>query len=338
VPPRRRTDLAVLLASVLCGFAAASADARLYDDTSPFNQAIGANPAIDPSSGPMVQTLVDSFVARSFVIAHKEFTVPVYFADASTPRYDVTTMGQPPGAHYDPNFVHDVKRVMRSVPIPDDARPDRQIDGHMTIIDNATGCEYDFYAASKSRNKWSALWGNRISTHSDGVYDKGLSSRAVGFTPLSGMIWPDELRAGRIDHALVFAYPTTRKGGPVAPGTASDGKTDRPDAIPQGARVQLDPSLDLTTLGLTRHEMIVAKALQEYGMILGDTGGALSLYAVGAQSFPGNVYQGLLPAGTYVYMKKIPVDRFRVLTTGPQIPVTPLEVLADPCAQYDVVG
>src|SRR4051812_13163603 len=178
---QRRASLAVLLA---CAFGAVAAGpagaARLYDDSSPFNQAIPQNPAIDANSGPMVQTLVDSYNARSFVIADKEFTVPVYFADASTPRYDVTTMGQPPGAHYDPNFVHDVRRVMRSVPIPDNARPDRQIDGHMTVIDNATGCEYDFYAASKTRTGWSALWGNRISTRSNGVYAKGLSTRAVG--------------------------------------------------------------------------------------------------------------------------------------------------------------
>jgi hypothetical protein len=335
---RLRSVLAAVLAGATLAVAAPAAEARLYNGTSPFNQPIPAGATVDPASGAMVQTLVDSFTARGFVVANHEFTVPVYYADADTPRYDVLTAGQPPGAHYDPLFVHDVPRIMRDVPIPDNAAPDPAEDGHMTVIDESTRCEYDFYAARKEGDQWTALWGNRIKTTSDGVYPLGLSTRGVGFAPLAGMIWPDELAAGVIRHALLFAYPTTRAGGPVGQGTASDGKTFDPAAIPQGARVQLDPSLNLQRLGLTRYEMTIARALKRYGMILGDTGGALSLYAVGAQSWPTDPYPGLLEDDVYTYLANIPVNRFRVIDTGSQKPVTPLAVLPSPCGKIDLAA
>jgi hypothetical protein len=329
----RDRAVALLATALLAALAtAATADARLYSRFSAFNRPIGANPVIDPNSSAMVDTLVASANARGFSVASNEWTVPVYYADETTPRYDVAIAGQPPGAHYDPSFVHDVPRIMHDVPIPPEAAPDPQIDGHMTVIDESTGCEYDFYAASKVGSSWRALWANRISTHSNGVYQHGLSTRGTGFAPLAGMIWPEELQAGRIDHALMFAFPTTRAGGPVLPATASDGKTVDPNAIPQGARVQLDPDLDLDTLDLTPTERVIARALQRYGMLLGDTGGALSLYAVGAQSFAEYPYGGFLEPTDVTYLSGIPVSRFRVLVTYDQRRITPLSVDESPCA------
>ena len=86
---------------------------------------------------------------------------------------------------------------------------------------------------------------------------------------------------------------------------------------------ELDPTLNLNTLGLTGYEKTVARALQEYGMILGDTGGALSLFAINSQSYASDPYAGVLPAADYAYLSKIPVNRFRVLNTGPQSNIAP---------------
>src|SRR3712207_8502377 len=43
-----------------------------------------------------------------------------------------------------------------------------------------------------------------------GVDPSGSSARASGFGLLAGLVFPEELRRGRIEHALVFAYPYTR--------------------------------------------------------------------------------------------------------------------------------
>ena len=80
-------------------------------------------------------------------------------------------------------------------------------------------------------------------------------------------------------------------------------------------RVRLDPTLDLTTLGLTPYELTIARALQVYGMYLGDNGGnaGVTLDAVNPVSYAGQPYEGLLPDATYVALGHIPLDRLQVL-------------------------
>ncbi|WP_177319912.1 hypothetical protein [Actinoplanes philippinensis] len=300
---------------------------RLYSATSPFNQAIPTNAQVDPRSADYVKLLNRSRQEKGFVVALREWSVPAYFARQGTPRHDVRITG-----------FDEVRRIMRGVPIPDNARPDPAEDAHLSVIDPVTRCGYDLYGAKKTVLGWTAKWANVTSTADSGIYPSGLSTRATGFAPLAGMIWPAELRAGRIDHALVFAYPYTKSGGPVSPATSSDGRTTLAAALPQGARVQLDPTLDLNTLGLSAYERTIAEALQRYGMYLGDTGGALALYAVNPQSFDTNPYAGLLPDKPFIPLDKIPVHRFRVLKTGKQMAQTRRSIVPSTCAQIDVIA
>src|SRR5205814_3022062 len=145
---------------------------------------------------------------------------------------------------------------------------------------------------------------------------RGFSARGSGFALLAGVIWPDELARGHIDHALIFSYPDTAAGGFVAPATESDGRSSDAAAIPEGARLQLDPSFDVSIL--PSWERPIGRALQRYGMYLADNGGStVGLYAVNPQSYPHNPYAGILPGGNYVPLHDIPVDRFRVLAHGP---------------------
>jgi hypothetical protein len=225
---------------------------------------------------------------------------------------------------------------LEGVPIPAGALPDPQLDAHLTIVDRAANCEYDLYGAYRGPNGWHATWANSTRLDGSGVYPRGMGTKASGFASLAGLIWPQELRAGRIDHALFFAYPFTRSGGPVSPATAGDGRSDAAGAIPEGARVQLDPSLDLDSLGLAPYQRTIAEAMQTYGMILGDTGGAFGLYAVGSQSFDG-AYEGLLPADefpAFPNLSRIPSDRFRVLELPPQQSKPPQELVASGCGSF----
>ncbi|MEU4158201.1 hypothetical protein [Actinoplanes sp. NPDC026670] len=330
-----RSADAAARAAVVTGatdFQSAAADprigGRLYSGTSPFNQAIPANPELDPRSADYVRLLSRSKKEKGFTMAVGEWTVPAYFVKQDTKRHDVRISG-----------FDDVRRVMRNVPIPDNARPDPAEDAHMTLIDPVTRCEYDLFGAKKTATGWTAIWANVTSTSDSGIYPYSMSTRATGFAPLAGMVWPAELRNGRIDHALVFAYPYTKSGGPVAPATSSDGRTTLAAAMPEGARVQLDPALDLSTLGLSAYERTIAEALQRYGMYLGDTGGAFAIYGVSRQSFDTDPYAGVLPTTeTYAFLNKIPVEKFRVLKTGKQVAQTRYSIVPSTCARIDVVN
>lgn len=296
---------------------------RLYAADSPFNQKIPAGATIDARSEQMVGSVVEAGRRQGFLIAVKRWTIPVYFADSTTQRYRIRLK-----ARWAP------ARWFEGVPIPPGAAPDPANDAHMVIIDTDNGCEYDLWQARKKRGNWKASWGNSLRTDGDGVFPKGLSARGSGFALPAGMIWPEELAVGRIEHALQFSYKHTRRGGPVSPATESDGTSSREDAIPEGARLRLDPTLDLDALGLRPYERIVAEALQQYGMFLGDDGGGVTLQAVHPQSYAGNPYEGLLPDRKYVYLDNIPLERLQVLELSAQVEEPDLQIVPSGCGNF----
>jgi hypothetical protein len=343
------TATAALVAVSICPAAGIGATApfpdRLYSSSSPFNQPIPRHPAVSPDSEDMVQGLLTAEQEKGFVLTVGKWTVPAYFAGATTPRAAVELgdappqwgvpfgyQGLPPG--WSDSLSRRVPGLMKEVPIPRDARPDPSLDAHLTVIDREENCEYDLYGAHRSADGWHAVWANSTRLDGSGVYPFGMGTKASGFAGVAGLVWPSELSAGRIDHALFFGYPFTKSGGPVSPATSSDGRSSLPGAMPEGTRVQLDPSLDLNTLHLRPYQRTIARALQTYGMILGDTGGAFALYAVGRQGFKGNPYQKTLPRASFPDLSAIPADRFRVLQPPAQRYRPPLRLVPSGCGTY----
>jgi hypothetical protein len=253
----------------------------------------------------MIASLNAASAAQGFLIASKKWSVPIYYANSATPKTTFSLTASWAAA-----------RTMSGVPIPAGAAPDPSGDGHMAIIDRGTGCEYDFFRASRrSDGSWTAAWGNTLPITGSGIFPFGTSARGSGFGLGAGLITPADIAAGSINHALVFSYPSTKAGGPISPATESDGTTTSSGAIPMGARLQLDPTLDLNSLGLTPWQRMVARALQQYGMILGDTGGGVSLYAQNPQSMVTGYPWG---NEAYAYLPSSLTSKMRVLAMTPQ--------------------
>jgi hypothetical protein len=96
---------------------------------------------------------------------------------------------------------------------------------------------------------------------------------------IAGTMLVKELRAGQIGHALAISLPAPRAESFAWPAQRTDG-TGPSDAIPEGARLRLDPDLDLDSLGLPPITLMIARAAQRYGMIVRDqTHAAIGLYA-----------------------------------------------------------
>ena len=134
---------------------------------------------------------------------------------------------------------------------------------------------------------------------------------------IAGLIRPEEIEAGEIRHALLCATPVNRKAAQYGgsselcspPASRTDGYGYGVEYIPEGARIQLDPNLDLDSLALSEGSKTVARAMQKYGMIVGDNSRAFKVY-----------FQNIGPDGEvwekYGYfqdLKNIPVERLRVL-------------------------
>ena len=305
---------------------AISKPASLYSRESVWNQPIPTNPAIDENSPAMIEGLINSVESNGFVMNLNEWSIPVYQASVDTPRSDVTL-----AAEWTPH------NVLQNVPIPSYARPDPLNDGHMVIISADSRCHFDLWQARKVGERWIASWGNALSLSGSGIYEQGLGARAAGFGLLAGLIWPEELEKGEINHALVFATGATRAGNPVPPATASDGVTAGSRAIPIGAHLQLDPKFDITTLP---HPFLqtIARALQTYGMYCGDTtGGSVDLYALNPVSIPSNPYKGLLPdpESPFPSLRAIPASAFRVLKLPSPVHDPRSEVVSNSCNTFE---
>lgn len=307
------------------------ASLQLYSPDSPLNQVVPTDAALDPNSDGYVALIVQAVQDGDFVIELKQYSSPVYFADSSTPRTDVWLACASPWGMGE-EYIRDVPVPAFAEPANDKGGASNPIregecgeyagqDNQMVVLDTDARMEYDFWQARRENGRWVASWANSISMDSTGIYPNGMSARGSGFSTLSGLIWPDELNKGRIDHALVLSYPYPKAGGPVPPATESDGTSDHEYALPEGARVRLDPALDLEGLDLTPAEKTIARALQEYGMFLVDSGGSVgvSIEAVDPRSVRGNPYQGLLPDVDLPQLENIPVDRFQVLELPPQM-------------------
>ena len=264
--------------------------------------------SVDPGSAAAVARLSD----LNLVVSLRQWTVAVHGAAPDTVRTDVALT----------NTWGTGLTRLEGVPMPAGVLPDPAGDGHLTVVQPSTGCVYDLFRARTVDGAWVADWANAITADSSGIYPDGMGTRAAGFSAALGLIWPEEIERGRIDHALVFAYPHTSSSW-VAPATRTDGRTTTAGALPIGARLRLDPSLDLSTLGLSRTERIIARALQEYGMVLGDTSGGFTLYAAHPRGLGQDPYPSLFgTTSDWASLARIPQDRFQVLTLSPPPPRT----------------
>ena len=249
-----------------------------YRKTSIWNTPIGPSPKYDMHSAEMVGSLAQSNEGK-IITGSKAYNYPVYFADEQTPRWDIPCLiNKCTIASSDQDITR--TEMVLNVPIPLDARPSDDTDGRMIIIDRVTHTEYNLSKARRTVSGWAAGTVSIYNILWDGT-PVGHSARGSGIPAYAGLLRPWEVRQGRIEHALAFGYTETAKEKCVFPASKTDGKSNLSFAIPEGARLQLDPSLtdvDFDRMGLDQTGKIIARALQEYGMILVDTSGSFKIY------------------------------------------------------------
>lgn len=267
----------------------------VFTPESRWNTPLRGDEAVDPNSGPYLGTL-DWAMERHGTLAINldEYTVPIWYADSSTPRYKVwCTAGWGCG----PGFGDDV-------PIPDEAQFDPAGDGHMVVIDLERQLSYEFWRAWKGNSGWYAGFGIVFNTRADpageypyfgGVLDPvghqystwTPSARASGVSLLGGLIRYGELSAGRIDHALAFSFPYTRGDAYALPMATHSDNMHTPDRmaghnLPLGAHLRLRADVHVDErCGGNPSCAAIGRALQEYGMYLVDTSYRTTLYAEG---------------------------------------------------------
>ena len=92
-----------------------------------------------------------------------------------------------------------------------------------------------------------------------------------GVAPFTMLVRPGEIAEQRIDHVLKVAIPGTAEWH-VRP--MVDHEPDRGGVIGQGMRLRIRPGLDLERYDLSEEGLVIARALQRYGAIVGDNSGS----------------------------------------------------------------
>jgi len=280
---------------------------RPYSADSPWNTPIGAHPRHHPQSRAHVAAL-----DRTLTSDPTQYTYPVYDVGAGTPKVRVRVAGTWSNVFAGGRQIEVAGNVTVAMPIPRAAVPAAGSDAQVVIVDRATGDEWGAWQFRRDGRGWSAQNAYHYNVHWSGVPPQRFGSRGAGLPYLAGLVRPCEIARGRISHALAFAYD-----GPIAqhvyPATKSDGVRTGPGALPEGARLQLDPSLGpgrIRSWGCRRACLVVARALQRYGMYVIDNSGRPKLLF----EYDGTAHwRGAIRAGT---VSPIPFSAFRVLASG----------------------
>lgn len=198
------------------------------------------------------------------------------------------------------------------VPIPAGTQPDSSSDGHLAVWDPATHREWDFWISRCPLDCGHAGSGGSFSTDSLAPAVP-FGANAASWPLLAGIVHPEEIAAGHIDHPLIFATPNVGSGF-VCPAAHSDGSNTDPRALREGSLLQLDPAVDINALAIPDWQKTIARAMQQYGMYLVDGGGTLSIGAENPIN-RGDLWATVgLMGNSALFSSSFPWDRMRVLS------------------------
>ena len=201
---------------------------------------------------------------------------PVYWAQPGDQEYAVH--GLPDGAPPE----------LQQLRVPPDAEAAQNTDGTMTVYDLDKGyvallTDAHYNAAT---GEWSASGGTVTYVHSNGLIvttgrsdNKHNTGTHRGNNGATSVARYDMVAAGAIDNVLKVAAGPELANRAVFPMTGSDGDYtgNDPAVPPEGLRLRIKPSINLDNLGLHPQALVIAKAIQKYGIYLGDSGGTTAL-------------------------------------------------------------
>jgi hypothetical protein len=162
--------------------------------------------------------------------------------------------------------------IPRRVPIEGGRRGDG--DRHVIVVDRARCRLFELFSAHPldGGRRWRAGSGAIWSLRSNRMRPRGWTSAdAAGLPILPGLARYDEVRRGRIDHALRITVPRTRRAF-VYPARHFASNSPDPDLPAMGQRVRLRRGFDVSRF--PRQSRVVLRALKRYGAFVADNGSA----------------------------------------------------------------
>ncbi|HEX6688724.1 MAG TPA: hypothetical protein VF085_08675 [Solirubrobacterales bacterium] len=272
---------------------------RFFSPTSVWNSPVPAAAPLDPESPATVgalEALVSSEIQAKTgpSINTTESSVPIYTVPAEQPTVPVQLSSEYAAAA--------LRSAWSAVPLPPTAEPARGNDRHLVVWQPSSDRLWEFWEMSHDSDGWHAGWGGAMMSASSnsGAYGTDAwpgSTRFWGASASSlsiagGLITFEDLEHGSIEHALSMSLPHIRAGVYSAPAQRGDGKSADPLALPEGAHLRLDPTLDLSSLHLPPVTLRLARAAQRYGIFVRDGARTVTFQAQDPTPTDADPYRG----------------------------------------------
>ena len=143
-------------------------------------------------------------------------------------------------------------------------------DRHALVLDPVNRMLYEFYAMRKTDAGWVAAQASVFDLKSNALRPTGWTSAdAAGLPIFPVVVRYDELKRGRVDHALRVTVRKTRREF-VAPATHYASRYTDPNLPRMGERFRLRRDFDLS--GFSPEARTILSALKRYGMFVADNG------------------------------------------------------------------
>lgn len=303
-----------------------SAAGGLFTQRHAWNTDVSALPPSSRSDA-IINTLVSLGGWGNGNVLQIDFTIPLFFADASTPK--IRVVGAAGGYCYGGP---DCDAVPLQMPVPANANFEgssnlscdvANSDCHLLVVDRSQGRLYELYSATSTGSDIAALgaftWdlGKQYPTTLRG--DQCTSADAAGLPVAALLPTADEVASGNVAHALRFILPNARMKRRVfvRPAThAGAPSSTNADAPPYGVRFRLKASFDEAPY--TANQRVIIRALKKYGMILSDGGNIALTFADDRTSAAKWSALGITPQS----FRTITPENFEVVDLGDEIPLT----------------
>ncbi len=282
-------------------------------------------------SDAIIQTLGDLGGWGNENVLQTDFSIPIFYADGSTPRMEV--VGAEDYCFGGPAC----DSVPAQMPVPEGANiegssdlscdpsgnTEGQGDCHLLVVDRDEQKLYETYQANKTGDSIAATgffaWDLNKEYPDDLRGEQCTSADAAGFPIAALTPTADEVASGAVNHALRFILPNDRMKADVYvhPATHAGGpESTEADAPPYGVRFRLKPDFDES--GYTEPQKVIIKALKTHGMLLSD-GGEIALTFADDRTSSVKWTDLGIDAQSF---SDIGVDQFEVVELGDEIPLT----------------
>ncbi len=248
-----------------------------------FNQNVQSWP-VDSNSAEFASDIVAQYTSAYGAVAVNT-NRPVYWVPANQPLVPISVSS---GCNA---FT---ANTGTEVPIPSYAVAGSSTDQILTVYQPSSETEWEFWLATDTTGGWQACWGGKLNLATgDGVFPNPYGETATGIANLATEITEADVQSGSINHAIAMEILGDACNGNIYPANRGDCGS-YPGQPPEGTWFRF-PAGESMPSGLTPFGQMVFKAIQTYGAVVVDQGGAVALEADQTSTWAAEGHSGTDP-------------------------------------------